>query len=81
MHRVYNFNGQLIFTENSNSPIGKAIGVILEIDDGKWAFFARTSEPFNLEVMEAIVDKLKSLHTTPVANAEDSQLTFNTDGF
>jgi len=94
MYRVYNYNKQIIFTHNCNSTVGRAIGMILETDVDMWSFFATTSDPFSLEFMLAITDKLKDLHSDYVdyhrqtdlhsENAQDAssdQLTFSLDDF
>lgn len=79
MHRVYNLNGQIIFTKNSNSPVGKPLGVILETDVGKCSFFANTSDAFNLEAMSTITNKLVTLQAQPKNESEDNQFLFELD--
>jgi hypothetical protein len=81
MYRVYNYNKQIIFTHNCNSPVGYAIGMILETDANVWSFFAKTSDPFSLEAMSAITDKLKDLHSENAQDVSSNQLTFSSDDF
>lgn len=79
MHRVYNLNGQIIFTENSNSPVGKPLGSIIEVDVGKWSFFASTSDAFNLEAMSTITNKLVTLQARPKNESENNQFLLELD--
>ena len=81
MYRVYNYNKQIIFTHNCNSPVGHAIGMILETDVNMWSFFATTSDAFSLEFMSTITDKLKDLHSKNAQDVSSDQLTFSSDDF
>jgi hypothetical protein len=68
--RVYDFANKLLFLESSNSPVGKAVGVILQTDNEEWSFFSDRHCGYPLWQLQAICNKITILNANSHAERQ-----------
>lgn len=71
--RVYEFDNKLLFTESSNSPVGKSIGVILQTDNEDWSFFSDRHCGYQLWQLQDICNKITTLNVNSRAERQHEQ--------